>query len=101
VTLDDPESLPAERTELAWVRTTLACGALAAIAARLGDDAASRWLALALAGLVTAPGLVACLLRVRVLRAQPQPGAAPAASVALLAASVALAGLAALVLMLA
>ena len=79
----------AERTELAWVRTTLACGALAAVSTRLLSDDIGLIVALALGALVAVPGLVASVWRVRRLRERPEPAPPSLAGVALLAGSVA------------
>jgi uncharacterized membrane protein YidH (DUF202 family) len=90
--------LQAERTQLAWVRTALACGALAALAARLTGGGLHPAAALMLGSAVALPGLVASLLRIRSLQRQPVPAAATPASVALLTASSALTGALALAL---
>ncbi len=84
--------LQSERTELAWVRTALACGALAAVATRLAGDHVPFGIALLLGGLVALPGVVAGAVRIRALRRPAMPAAVSPVGVALLSASVALAG---------
>ncbi len=88
-----------ERTELAWVRTALACAGLAAISVHLSGDDIGLTLALVLGTLVAVPGLVASWWRIRGLRAGPEPEPPRIAGVALLAGSVALVDLAVLVLL--
>ncbi|MGH9111314.1 MAG: DUF202 domain-containing protein [Acidimicrobiales bacterium] len=83
--------LQAERTELAWVRTALACGALAAIATRLPGDAVPFALALALGALVSLPGVLAGIVRIRALGRASKPAPASPVGVGMLSASVALA----------
>jgi uncharacterized membrane protein YidH (DUF202 family) len=87
----------AERTEMAWVRTTLACAGLAAVAARLLADTTSLALVVTLGMLVAVPGLVASSWRIAGLRASPEPLPPSPAGVALLAGSVAVVDLLALV----
>jgi uncharacterized membrane protein YidH (DUF202 family) len=87
----------AERTEMAWVRTTLACAGLAALAARLLADTTSLPVLVALGVLVAVPGLVASWWRVAGLRVRPEPLPAPTAGVAMLAGSVAVVDLVVLV----
>jgi uncharacterized membrane protein YidH (DUF202 family) len=79
----------AERTEMAWVRTTLACAGLAALAARLLADTTSLAGLVVLGVLVALPGLVASWWRVSGLRARHEPRPAPTAGAAALAGSVA------------
>jgi hypothetical protein len=93
----DHTGLQAERTQLAWIRTALATGALAALATRLGGGP-STVLAIALGLIVALPGAAASLVRIRELQREPVPRAAPPSTVGLLATSVVLAGLVALVL---
>jgi uncharacterized membrane protein YidH (DUF202 family) len=95
----DDRGLQAERTELAWVRTALACGALAALATRFGAGSGSTAAALALGALVAVPGLVAAAVRVGALRAHPAPGPPRRREVALLAGSVVAADVLAIVLL--
>jgi uncharacterized membrane protein YidH (DUF202 family) len=83
--------LQAERTQLAWVRTALASGALAAIATRLTARGPSLVLAAVFGLVVALPGVAAALGRIRSLGRRPVPGAAAPWTVALLAASLALA----------
>ena len=91
--------LQAERTALAWVRTALAGVALATVATRVGDDAVSVRLAAVLGAVVALPAVAACGLRLAALRAETEPPPLRRRAVALLAASVALADLVALVLL--
>jgi hypothetical protein len=93
--------LQAERTQLAWVRMALAAGALAAVATRLTRGGPSLVLALVLGLVVAMPGFTAALARIRALQRQPVPGAAASWTVALLAASLALADVLALALLVA
>jgi uncharacterized membrane protein YidH (DUF202 family) len=86
----DGEGLQAERTELAWVRTALACAALAALALRLVSDDVGVGVALGLGALVAVPGLVAAWWRAGELRDVPVPAPPRALGVAALALSVAL-----------
>ena len=95
---DPPPGLQAERTELAWVRTALSGAGLALVVMRVGPDPLSLQVALVTAALVTALGLLACLLRTRSLAARARPVAASRVSVALLTASVTLAEVVAMVL---
>jgi hypothetical protein len=83
--------LQSERTELAWVRIALACGALAAVATRLTGDHVPFGIALVLGGLVALPGVVAGAVRIRALRGAAVPAAVSPAGIALLSTSVALA----------
>jgi uncharacterized membrane protein YidH (DUF202 family) len=87
----------AERTEMAWVRTTLACAGLAAVAARLVGASGSVPVLLGLGVLVALPGLIASWWRVSGLRGRPEPLPPRVAGVALLAGSVALVELVVLV----
>lgn len=89
--------LQAQRTELAWVRTALGCGALAVLAIHLADERLPVGLAVLIGGAVAAPGLAGCGLRLQALRSR-RPMAAPArvAAVRLLVATVAAADLVAL-----
>jgi uncharacterized membrane protein YidH (DUF202 family) len=91
--------LQAERTQLAWVRTALAAGALAAVATRLAGDGRSLVLASVFGLLVALPGAAAALARIRSLERQSAPRAAAPWTVALLAASLALADALALALL--
>lgn len=86
----------AERTEFAWVRTVLSCGALAALSTRLIHRRADVTLVLAIAAVVVVPGLLACLWRLRELQRRPVPPPR-AAGAALVAGSVGLVGAAVLV----
>lgn len=88
---DDADELvgaQAERTELAWVRTTLACAALAVTAGRLAGPGIGLTAALALGVLVAGPGLVASWWRLRSLRVRPEPAPPRVAGVAMLAGSI-------------
>jgi hypothetical protein len=87
----------AERTEMAWVRTTLACAGLAALATRLVAARSELVIAVGLGLLVALPGLVASWWRVGGLRIRPHPTPPRVAGAALLAGSVALVDLAVLV----
>jgi uncharacterized membrane protein YidH (DUF202 family) len=87
----DHTGLQAERTQLAWVRTALAIGALVAVATRLAGGDESTVLAAVLGVSAALPGLTAALLRIRTLQRQPVPEAATPSTVALLATSLALA----------
>ncbi|HET6949454.1 MAG TPA: DUF202 domain-containing protein [Acidimicrobiales bacterium] len=80
--------LQAERTELAWVRTALACGALGAISARVGAASLPLAAALLLGALAALPGLAASATRIAALRAFGLPAAPRRRDVALLAGSV-------------
>jgi uncharacterized membrane protein YidH (DUF202 family) len=90
----------AERTEMAWVRTTLACAGLAVLAARLLVETTSLAVLVVMGVLVAAPGLVASWWRVSGLRALPEPRPAPTAGAAALAGSVAVVDLVVLVALL-
>jgi uncharacterized membrane protein YidH (DUF202 family) len=90
-----------ERTELAWVRTTLACAALAVLAVRLAGQGLGAPTALALGALVAAPGLTASWWRSRELRSRPEPDPPSTVDVAAVAASVVLVDVLVLVLILA
>ncbi len=91
---------PAERTELAWVRTTLACAGLAVLALRLADDDAESLTALALGVLVAGPGLIASWGRSRELRARPVPAPPRVVDVAAITGSIALVDVVVLALLL-
>jgi hypothetical protein len=93
--------LQAERTQLAWVRMALAAGALAAVATRLTRGGPSLVLAVVFGLVVAAPGFAAALARIHALQRQPVPRAAAPWTVALLAASLALADALALALLVA
>lgn len=79
----------AERTELAWVRTVLACAGLAAVAVRLSGRDLSLGFALTMGALVAVPGLFAAWWRVGGLRTLPEPAPPRQAAVAVLAGTVA------------
>jgi uncharacterized membrane protein YidH (DUF202 family) len=87
----DRTGLQSERTQLAWVRTALAVGALAAVAARLARDGSSMVLTVVLGLTAALPGLAAAALRIRALQRGRAPEAAAPSTVALLAGSLALA----------
>jgi Domain of unknown function (DUF202) len=93
--------LQAERTQLAWVRMALAAGALAAIATRLTRGGPSLVLAIVFGLVVAMPGFAAALARIHGLQRQQVPRAAAPWTVALLAASLALADALALALLVA
>jgi uncharacterized membrane protein YidH (DUF202 family) len=95
----DAGGLQAERTQLAWVRTALATGALAAVAARPTGAGGSVAVAVLVGLGVAAPGVLAALLRIRALQEQAVPHAATPATGALLAGSLALADVVALALL--
>ena len=95
-----PSGLQAERTELAWVRTALSVTGLALVAGRVGPDPVSAQIALAIGVAVMALGLAACLLRTRSLSSLARPVTASTVSVALLAASVTVADVMVLALIL-
>lgn len=85
--------LQAERTELAWVRTALACAALTLLALRLSARHSSVTAAVVAAAAVGLTGAVAAAIRTRELR-NPLPPTSPSrAGPALLAAAVCLADL--------
>jgi uncharacterized membrane protein YidH (DUF202 family) len=84
-----PETQP-ERTELAWIRTSLACAGLGAAFTRFGDAVARPWAMVALALAVSLPGLVAATWRMFDLRRSPVPTPPRTAAVAMLAGSVVL-----------
>jgi len=79
-----------ERTELAWVRTTLACAGLAVLAVQLAGEGFGAPAAFALGALVAAPGLTASWWRSRELRSRPAPDPPRTVDVAAVAASVVL-----------
>jgi hypothetical protein len=95
----DTTGLQAERTQLAWVRTAMAAGALAAVAMRLARGGASLAQAMLFGLVVALPGAAAALARIRALGRHPVPRAAAPWTVALLAASLALADALALALL--
>jgi uncharacterized membrane protein (DUF4010 family) len=95
----DATGLQAERTQLAWIRTALAAGALAAVATRLAGDRRSLVLASLFGILVALPGAAAALARIRGLERQPVSRAAAPWTVALLAGSLMLADALALALL--
>ena len=96
-----PPGLQAERTTLAWARTALLCAGLAVTAVHLADSDVERALALVVGGVVAWAGILAAWLRMGNLSSAVAPGPnAPTASPALLAASVVLADLAVLVILL-
>ena len=97
----DATGLQAERTQLAWVRTALAAGALAAVATRLTAGGSSLVLAGAFGLVVALPGAAAALVRIRTLERQSVPAAAAPWTVALLATSLALADALALAVLMA
>ncbi len=78
----------AERTEMAWVRTALACAGLAAVTLHVVDADTTLLLVLALGVAVAMPGLVAAWWRVGELRRRPEPAPPRVAGVALLAGTV-------------
>ena len=84
-----PETQP-ERTELAWIRTALACAGLGAAFARLGGAVSRPWALLALSLTVSLPGLVAATWRMLDLRRSPVPTPPRTGAVAMLAGSVVL-----------
>ena len=88
-----------ERTELAWMRTSLAAAGLGALAVHLFASVALVP-GLVLGVLVAAPGLVASWWRIRGLRATPTPRAPRPAGVAMLAGTVVLVDVATLVVLL-
>jgi uncharacterized membrane protein YidH (DUF202 family) len=83
----------AERTEMAWVRTTLTCAGLAVAAIRFLGSLASTPVALAAGVAVALPGLVASWWRVTDLRSRPEPEPPRLMGAALLAGSVVVVGL--------
>ena len=87
-----------ERTEMAWVRTALACAGLAVFAAHLSGDGISVYTAAAIGALVGLPGLVAAWWRVGALRATRRPAPPRAVGVAALAGAVAVVDVLVLVL---
>lgn len=88
VSREDAIGAQAERTEMAWVRTTLASAALAAAAGHLADANTGLAVALTIGAIVATPGLVGSWWRSRGLRAGPVPDPPRAAGVALLVATV-------------
>jgi uncharacterized membrane protein YidH (DUF202 family) len=97
---DPPPGLQAERTELAWVRTALSGAGLALVALRVGPDPPSVPVALVTGAVVAALGLLACLLRTRSLAARGRTVAASTVAVGLLTASVLMAEVVTLALVL-
>jgi hypothetical protein len=97
---DPPPGLQVERTELAWVRTALSGAGLALLALRVGPEPASVPVALMTGAVVATAGLLACLLRTRSLARRARPVAASTVAVGLLTASVALAEVVTLALVL-
>ena len=89
-----------ERTELAWMRTSLACAGLGALAVHLSFDHLELLPGLVLGAPVAAPGLVASWWRIRGLRAMPTPQAPRPAGVAMLAGTIVLVDVATLALLL-
>jgi hypothetical protein len=89
-----------ERTELAWARTSLGCAALIALSVELSFDDLGLVPGLAIGALVALPGLVAAWWRIRGLRTAPIPEPPRPAGVAIVAGTVALVDVAALVLLL-
>jgi uncharacterized membrane protein YidH (DUF202 family) len=89
-----------ERTELAWMRTSLASAGLGALAVHLSVASLALVPGLVLGVLVAAPGLVASWWRIRGLRATPTPRAPRPAGVAMLAGTVVLVDVATLVVLL-
>jgi uncharacterized membrane protein YidH (DUF202 family) len=96
-----PPGLQAERTTLAWARTALLCAGLALAAAHLADSGPERVLGLVVGGIVAVTGIAAAWLRMGHLASAvvPDPHVG-SASPALLTASVVLADLAVLVILL-
>jgi hypothetical protein len=94
----EDRGLQLERTELAWVRTALSCGALTALASRLGGASGSVVVAGCLGGAVGAMGVAAAALRIGTLRGAA-PVAPPRTAAALLAVSVVAADLVVLALL--
>ena len=90
--------LQAERTELAWIRTALSCGALTTVTAHLGGGSVPGIVSGGLGALVGAIGVTAAVLRIRALRGVG-PAPPPRRAVALLAASVVAADLVAVALL--
>jgi hypothetical protein len=79
VTRDEvKKGLQAERTELAWIRTALTCGALSLAAAHLADGAGELAVALAIGVLVTLAAVAAACWRIAALRAHRPPAVGPA-----------------------
>ena len=95
----DTTGLQAERTHLAWVRTALATGALAAVAARPTGDGGSLVAAVLIGLGVAAPAGLAAFLRIHALQRRAVPRAASPATVVLLVGSLALANILTLVLL--
>jgi uncharacterized membrane protein YidH (DUF202 family) len=92
--------LQAERTELAWIRTALSCGALTTVTAHLGSTSVPGIVSAGLGGAVGAVGVAAAVLRIGTLRG-PAPAPPPRRAAALLAASIVAADLVALALIVA
>jgi uncharacterized membrane protein YidH (DUF202 family) len=100
MTDEEDRGLQAERTELAWIRTALSCGALTTIAGHLGGGAVPGLVSAGLGGTIAAVGVAAAVLRIGTLRG-PTPASPPRQAVALLTASIVAANLVALALILA
>jgi uncharacterized membrane protein YidH (DUF202 family) len=96
----EERGLQAERTELAWIRTALSCGALTSITGHLGGASVPGIVSAGLGGAVGAVGVAAALLRISTLRG-PTPAPPPRRAVALLAGSIVAADLVALALIVA
>jgi uncharacterized membrane protein YidH (DUF202 family) len=92
----DRTGLQAERTQLAWVRTALATGALAAVATRLEDGGIPVVVAVVLGVAAAVPGVAAAMLRIRALQRQRVPAPAAPSTVVLLTTSLVLADIVAL-----
>jgi uncharacterized membrane protein YidH (DUF202 family) len=104
VSADDPSDevadrgLQVERTEMAWIRTALACGALTTVSAHLDAASGPAIVSAGLGGAVGALGVAAAVLRIGTLRGTT-PAPPPRRATALLAVSVVAANLVALALL--